>query len=756
MAANDSKEAGWPREFRMSPSAGHSSVSPTFWTHELYRGPNRQPVQILYSRTKMQSEEIAHEFLGESVIGFDMEWPWQSKGQTDVPLQQRIGLIQIASGDKIGLFHIGLHAGKTPKDLLAPTLRKIIESEDVTKAGVGILNADFSRLHQWFGLKPRGAFELSHLHNLVAYGAKCPIKVTTKMKALSKLVEEHLGLPLHKGKVRTSNWSRRLDQSQIQYAAADAYAGLMLYHCMNAKRLAMDPVPPIPLHAETYLPMRPGMGSIIPLQLGCSSKADNGVSAVQFYQQVSPTMDQVQPAYETARLVDVQEGEGMNCGEGEEVEEEEPDALRSGDEAVLSTATAPETEVIPGEQHMGLVAVGRIGRQLLLQKRSVGASSKLSEPRRSQPAAQVSNQAKAAPAPKTSPVRIQASKPAPETVKALFAQLSAHRKRAAKERGCSAFVVARNTLLTTISEKCPRNDNELRQISGIGKVKAELYGPAWLAIVRDFLEEQVVMAPGNEQNQPPPAPSPATPVSRRTHPDQAMDKSAGGPVRTPPVLHTGISFRMENTTLEAEPDHTVIDISDESDDEGSAFGSPMRPPFPSTLKRKREMLDSAARIQPSQRPVLPRTALQPQRPAAKAVQQPMGLAQAPPSQLDTDAKAVILLRLEAKHPPTTGPQPVVSKQIVPLQAAASRPKRQASAEAKILRNKLLAFNRLVTSVVVLSEATIEHIIQKPPQTAQELLQIPNIMPFANACSRQNRCLLSFIRRSTQKTVSLNP
>jgi len=82
------------------------------------------------------------------------------------------------------LFHIGLHAGNTSEDLIAPSLRKIIETPNIAKVGVAILNADFSRLENWFHLKPKGAFELSHLHNLITFGPEHPELITTKLKAL--------------------------------------------------------------------------------------------------------------------------------------------------------------------------------------------------------------------------------------------------------------------------------------------------------------------------------------------------------------------------------------------------------------------------------------------------------------------------------------------------------------------------------------------------------------------------------------------
>lgn len=775
MTSSEAAPSGeWPRDFRMDPSSG--SARPKFWTHELYRGPNRRPVTIKYSRTKMESEEIALEFLGESVVGFDMEWPFQPKDGTDVPLQKRIGLIQIAKEDTIGLFHIGLHVGQTPKDILAPTLRKIIESDEITKTGVGILNADFSRLSRWFNLKPRGAFELSHLHNLVTYGDKYPMKITTRMRALTKQVEDHLGLPLFKGKVRTSNWSRPLNTDQIRYAAADAYAGIMLYHCMNSKRLAMTPVPPIPIHAETYIPMVNGMGSIVPVQLGPSSKVESGVSAVEFYQQASTAGTPEQPTHGDSVLpADVQEDESVGSeGEGEdegELQEAAADALDSGAQAALSRGKRIPSEferdvlavvqqgmpAFPEGAGMELeyVAVDRIGRKLFLEPRKVNVASKMSEPSRPEPTGQVAHQVEALPEQKIAPASKQTYKPTPEASKALFAQLSAHRRHVSKERGCSAFIVAYNTLLTTVSEKCPRTDAELRRISGIGKVKAELYGPAWLAIVNDFVEEQATVGHSSEQG-PAPQAGPTTPISQRTHAAQATDQASGGHGKTPAILHTGISFSMDNVALEGEVDPSVIVISDDTDDEASAFGSPMESPSSSYLKRKREGLESSTRDRQRQRPVLPQPQFHSRRAVVNPSRQPVqthGPTTGHTGELGHREK------LQNNRSPPSGPQPGIGppKRIFTTQVAVPQPKPQrASVEAQILRNKIVAFNKRITPVVILSEDTIELIIKNSPKTAQELLQIPGVMPFANACARQNQCLFSFIAKSTKKTAVLDP
>jgi ribonuclease D len=245
----------------------------------MYRGPDNKPVQIQYSKTKADSETLARQFLNETVVGFDMEWPWKQVSRND--LQSKIGLIQVAVEDKIALFHIGLHPGKTVDDIIAPSLRKLIEDPKIGKLGVGVLSADFSRLRKFFHLKPRGAVELSHLYRLTKFGDWKPEYVSTKLISLANLVEDQFGYPLYKGDVRTSNWSKPLKQDQIDYAAGDAYAGYMLYHCMNYKRTRMKRVPPLPVYAEAYLEF--GLSGIRPLRLDSKTKDGAIVTSESFF-----------------------------------------------------------------------------------------------------------------------------------------------------------------------------------------------------------------------------------------------------------------------------------------------------------------------------------------------------------------------------------------------------------------------------------------------------------------------------------------
>ncbi|KAI1212347.1 uncharacterized protein F4807DRAFT_367636 [Annulohypoxylon truncatum] len=287
VASFDKNEIQWPLSFSLqSPLEG--APRRKWWEHTYYRGPENQSVQILYSTDASNSELIAQQFLNEPVLGFDMEWPWDNIRK----VEGKVALIQIACKDKIALFHIALHNGKTTEELIVPSLRRIIESAHIMKTGVAIMSGDFRKLTGEFPLQPRGVFELSHLYNLVTFGSRNLREVNTRLRKLSLIAEDHLGLPLDKGPIRTSNWNLPLDDKQKTYAANDAYASYMLFHCMNAKRLTMSPKLPLPKLAESYLPFR--IADIVLTQL--EVEADGGkvkvLTAMDFFVPPQPRDDQ--------------------------------------------------------------------------------------------------------------------------------------------------------------------------------------------------------------------------------------------------------------------------------------------------------------------------------------------------------------------------------------------------------------------------------------------------------------------------------
>lgn len=225
----------------------------SYWSQKLYRGPDDQEVLLHYCLNMEVSERVAKHFLNEKVLGFDIEW--KPFGSVD-SIKENASLIQLATENRIALFHVARFPGKTSEQLMPPTLKTVLESADTLKVGVAV-KGDCKRLEKYFDINIRGVFELSRLHNLVEYYSTEPNKVNHKLVKLATQVQRHLLLPLYKGEpladqplqlasVRESDWSRPLDYDQIQYAAADAYAGFRLFDTMEAKRKKLKPAPPLP------------------------------------------------------------------------------------------------------------------------------------------------------------------------------------------------------------------------------------------------------------------------------------------------------------------------------------------------------------------------------------------------------------------------------------------------------------------------------------------------------------------------------
>ena len=68
----------------------------------------------------------------------------------------------------------------------------------------------------------------------------------------------------------------------------------------------------------------------------------------------------------------------------------------------------------------------------------------------------------------------------------LLAVLKALRFRLAQEAGVPAYVVFSNATLSDMAALRPLDMEEFLRVSGVGKVKAERYGAAFLAAIRDW------------------------------------------------------------------------------------------------------------------------------------------------------------------------------------------------------------------------------------------------------------------------------
>jgi ribonuclease D len=620
LEAEDQNEGvQWPLAYRLKiPQHQNGTSSEIWWSHRLYRGPENREVKILYCKTKEESERIARKFLDEPLLGFDMEWPWESHSRHT--LQEKVSLIQLACEDKIALFHIGAIKGKTTQDLIAPSLRKIIENEDIAKCGVGVLNADFSRLAQHFKINPRGAFEISHLHRLVSYGALDPKLVTTRLVALARIVEEQLGFPLYKGKVRISDWSKPLNWEQRQYAAADAYAGFMAFQCMNAQRVNMRPVPPLPSLAETYLPMRQGGVPAMNVRLGSADENGNVLTVAEFFD--SKKKDAVT----------------SDVTEGADVTTEEQGAQPAEGTDVPVTKTKKKAPAKP---------------------KIVG-----------QPLDDVSEE--------------------------IYCQLVQRRKILATSENVPAYRIATNSVLKGLASQRPADDAALLKVKGIGKVQQEKYGSQWLEVVRMAVDLSALL-PGTEDSAPAvsaavkidsanskslenPQP-PMTPKGRRrprsgghsTKPEESPFSSPafGSPLQRTPQLHTGLSFSLAETKLDA-LEAAATELPESSGHDSDIFTTP---PSRTASQRKRKRAESPC-------------------------------------------KGYILT-----------PVPMVTVPPVPLDPSLRIFRNKLLAFSKRVSTRL----KLASTEPLVSDRTLDWIVATPPRTADQLAQVPDIDRFLSAC-----------------------
>ena len=193
-----------------------------YWQYTLYQGPkgDKDKVKVHYCKSKDTTERICQLFLDEEVVGFDIEWKMNASATDGV--KKNVALIQIASEERIALFHIARYPNAvTVDDFVAPTFKRIMESPNVSKVGVSV-KGDCTRLRKFMNIKSRGIFELSHLYKLVKFSSGDVKKINKVMVNLAQQVQEHLQLPLWKGELRSSDWSQDLNYRQIQCKLSEA------------------------------------------------------------------------------------------------------------------------------------------------------------------------------------------------------------------------------------------------------------------------------------------------------------------------------------------------------------------------------------------------------------------------------------------------------------------------------------------------------------------------------------------------------
>ena len=166
-----------------------------------------QQIQVIHSL--QQCHAIEQELKTCTLFGFDTESkPTFNKGEVSTGPH----LIQLASRDKAYLFQIS--------PAILEFLKPIFENKNQMKVGFGLKND--AHLFRKKGIELHNVIELSKCFS--AFGFSNPMGLKNAMALLFQV-----NFPKSK-KISTSNWARKiLTPHQIEYAAADAYAPVLVF-----------------------------------------------------------------------------------------------------------------------------------------------------------------------------------------------------------------------------------------------------------------------------------------------------------------------------------------------------------------------------------------------------------------------------------------------------------------------------------------------------------------------------------------------
>ena len=189
----------------------------------LPRFQNLKSEQILVINTLEQCHVIADELTTAALLGFDSESkPTFTKGEISTGPH----LIQLATFEKAYLFQVNSE--------ILEFLKPIFASDDQIKVGFGLKND--AHLFRKKGIELNSVIELSKCFS--AFGFPNPMGLKNAMALLFQV-----NFPKSK-KISTSNWARKtLTPAQIQYAAADAYAPVLVFEELHRLGLLPEHIP---------------------------------------------------------------------------------------------------------------------------------------------------------------------------------------------------------------------------------------------------------------------------------------------------------------------------------------------------------------------------------------------------------------------------------------------------------------------------------------------------------------------------------
>ena len=176
----------------------------------------RLPIErIQVVATQAQAERAVTELAGVGVLGFDTESkPTFTKGEvSDGP-----HTVQLSTAQQAWVFQ--LH-----NPGCASVLAAWLESHASLKVGFG-LGDDRRRIRSKLGVEACGVVDLNHIFHRQGYRKDIGVKSAVALMFGRRFLKS--------GKATTSNWAaRQLSESQLVYAANDAYAALRVFDALG-------------------------------------------------------------------------------------------------------------------------------------------------------------------------------------------------------------------------------------------------------------------------------------------------------------------------------------------------------------------------------------------------------------------------------------------------------------------------------------------------------------------------------------------
>lgn len=187
----------------------------TISTYPLFQNLPLERIRVI--QTLDQCQQIEAELKAAKILGFDTESrPTFTKGET----QTGPHLIQLATETDAWLFQVSSE--------ILQFLQAVLSSNTQLKVGFGLKND--AHLFRKKGIQLNHTVDLSRCFTQL--GFKNPLGIKN---AIAVLFQQNF--PKRKS-VSTSNWSRKnLSPQQIEYAAADAYAPVLIFKALQQQGL---------------------------------------------------------------------------------------------------------------------------------------------------------------------------------------------------------------------------------------------------------------------------------------------------------------------------------------------------------------------------------------------------------------------------------------------------------------------------------------------------------------------------------------